>query len=162
MKIIKLFVFLLISIYFASCTKDEKILSIKLHDFKEIKKSLILSHDLKVISTARLLLLKKYSDEMEDGVHVFKGLMSKDRKVRRFQRYLKKNGGHVNICSDLLLTSNELKNFKSHCMEGVFEICPVSFNRYEKNKKILLDTLRKVLGNRLEETDCEIYAEEKK
>jgi len=145
----------------SSCTKDEKKLASLFESIKTSRIKLIENNSFPDLINETLILLKSYSDSLNNGSDLLDKLMDKSSSKKKIRKYLIKTEGLTLVCSNFFLDDKALDIMRDQCQLGFFDICPISFSKYEQNKKKMIENLLDILGNNFNKTDCQDYISEK-
>ncbi len=147
-----LLIFLCISIM--SCNKSEKKLKKIFESVKMTKLKFLKSKKIPKLTKVTLFLLKSHSDLLEEGASLLTSRVNKKLGRKRLERYLKKRR-RLKICSPIFLKDEELRKIKIQCQVSFFNICPLSFSRYKKNRNKVIQIIKELIGKDFEKRDCQ-------
>lgn len=154
-------IILFLSILLSSCTKEEKKFISLVEAIKEYKTKVISVESFPIINIDLLSQLKEYSEKIDEGTELFEELLSKSKSRKRLKKYLTQDSGLPQICSTLFLEMDAYSDIENQCTEGFFNICPISFSRYQDNSDKIIKNLKELLGEqKFSETDCINYINE--
>jgi len=155
---IKIFLLVAIGLLTISCTKDEKNLASILKNIQESKTKLLASKDFPNLNSENLVLLKSYSDFIDQGQQVFLQLLNKRSSKKRMIKTLLKSEYLASVCSVLFVSETNLSNINKQCMDGPFNVCPLSFSKYMNSSKNTINKIKELLGvDAFSKTDCSNY-----
>lgn len=142
-------------ITFVSCTEKEEKFSEVVKNLQVEREKLEKHQTSVVIDVDFLTLLKRYSDLVQKGHDILKDLSKSKKSRKRISKYLLKESKLEEVCSSLLINNEFYSEIKSNCNEGFFDICPVSFSKFQKNTMTTIANLKAVLGeDDFQKTDC--------
>jgi hypothetical protein len=156
----KLIGIILLSILLSSCTKDEKKLASVFDSIKKSRFELVENQNFPNLIEDTLILLKSYSDSLDEGNELLNKLMKKSSSKKKIRKYLSKTQGLESICSEFFFKNEVLETIKNQCKLDFFDICPISFSRYQQNNKEMINNLENILGESFNRTDCHEYLNE--
>ena len=152
---------ILIILISSSCTDDEKKFVEMIELTRESKVNLLKSNTFPSLDLDNLAYLKKYSDSINKGDHLFEEVLKSKKSIKRVKKYLLNNTDLKLLCSSLFLEEVDFFELKDQCNEGYFNICPQSFSDYKKKTEGITRRIRDLVGEDVfSSSDCTNFLNE--
>ena len=157
-NIVTLVLIILIS---TSCTDDEKKFVEMIELTRETKVDLLESNTFPSLDLDNLAYLKKYSDSVSKGEHLFEEVLKSKKSIKRVTKYLLNNTDLKLLCSSLFLEEVDFLELKDQCNEGYFDICPQSFSDYKEHTNKITKRIKDLVGEEIfSSSDCTNFLNE--
>lgn len=152
---------ILVMLTLVSCKNSEKNLVANSLKVKTEKGKFILKYEEEGLSLDSLILLKAYSDSFSELAQSLSETVKKKRGKKGLLKFLKNKKDIGSICGQHILSELVASNLFQECNDGHFNICPLSFSKYQDRKKELLKAIKSI-GNKeiLAKTDCNLNESE--
>ena len=138
-----------------SCKKREKTLVTLSLKVKTEKTIFLESFEQEGLTLKSLVKLKKYSDNFKALASSLEDIIKKKRSRKKLAKYIQKQKDTENLCSSYFLNEDVKSRIQLKCNEGYFDVCPLSFAKFEENKTKIVKSIEKSVGaDFINKTDC--------
>lgn len=148
---------ILLAVTISSCSKEEELLLSVNESIKTSKVKLESAQEYPLLTDSTLILLKTHTDNTQEGSVFLDELMKKESSVKKMRKYLSELNGINSICSKMFIDHKKVQAIKKQCKRGYFDICPLSFGKYFDHSRKIIENLKKLIGERFSQTDCQNY-----
>lgn len=150
-----LFILSMLVTLFVSCKESEKSLVTLSLKVKTEKSIFIEAFEQEGLTLESLMKLKKYSDDFEALSLSLEDITNNHRSRMKLSKYIQNQKDTENLCSSYLLNDEIKSQILLKCNEGYFNICPLSFAKYDERKIKIVNSIEKSVGNEfINKTDC--------
>ncbi len=140
---------------FVSCKKSEKSLISLSLKVKTEKAILVENFEQDGLTLESLIKLKKYSDSFKALAYSLEDITKKKSSRKKLSKYIQKQKDSETLCSSYFLSEDVISRIKVKCNEGYFNICPLSFAKFDENKTKVVKSIEKSVGEDfINKTDC--------